>query len=114
VNSAVDDCQHDKGVGSIRLMMRLTHSVTAFLLFLALGGCGTLNVGDKCETYRSSDCKGDGAMCLAARPDNYCTIPCKAPTDCPAGFKCEPIVSTTLNGKGEKVHEKEVNVCVKP
>ena len=106
--------QRDEGVGSIRRMQRPIRSVVALLAFLVLGGCGTLNVGDKCETYRSSDCKGDGAMCLAARPDNYCTIPCKGPGECPAGFKCEPIVSTTLNGKGEKVNEKEVNVCVKP
>ena len=77
-------------------------------------GCENKKVGDACETYRSSECGGPGGACLAVTGSaNYCSHTCNAASDCPAGFKCADITSTTYDGKGEKKGEKAVKMCVK-
>ena len=90
---------------------------TAFASALFLGfiliACADKKVGDQCETYRSSECGGPGGTCLGNNSGNYCTITCSAGTDCPAGFKCGDVKSTTINGKGETKGETVVKMCLK-
>ena len=81
---------------------------------LAVLGCENKKVGDACETYRSSECGGPGGACLAVTgSSNYCSHTCNAPTDCPAGFKCGDITSSTYDSKGQKTSDKKVKMCVK-
>lgn len=84
----------------------VTASITLF-------ACADKKVGDACETYRSSECGGPGGTCLGASPTNYCTITCKAASDCPAGWKCDDVKSVSINGRGEKKGETVVKMCLK-
>lgn len=86
----------------------------AVLFFgLCLVACADKKVGDKCETYRSSECDGPGATCLGNSGGNYCSITCAASSECPSGFKCGDVTSTTINGSGVKKGEKVVKMCLK-
>ena len=80
---------------------------------LALLACDSKKVGDACETYRSSECGGTGGTCLGNNSGNYCTISCNAASECPSGWKCDGVKSTTINGKGETKGEKIVKMCLK-
>lgn len=97
------------------------HAARSSLSFfiLAIGicsvvGCDSKKVGDKCETYRSSECSGEGATCMGNNASNYCTVTCVADKDCPASWKCQETTSTTINGKGETKGEKKVKMCIRP
>ncbi len=74
-------------------------------------------VGDTCETYQSSACSGPGGACLASRGSagNYCSIECKAESECPSSWRCASISSETYSSKtGKKVAEEAVRMCVRP
>ncbi len=89
-------------------------TLLAAVITTASAGCTELKVGDKCETYRSSECGGPGGACLAVTGgSNYCSHTCNAPADCPSGFKCGDITSTTYDGKGANKGEKTVKMCVR-
>lgn len=97
--------------------------IAGFVLLLAIGGTVAAKleekkVGDACETYRSSECGGNGGACLSSSSGNYCSITCAADSECPSGFACAPITSTnykvdTSKGTTTKGEEKSVKMCVK-
>jgi hypothetical protein len=84
------------------------------LAVVVLAGCPDKKVGEACETYRSEECGGPGGACLAVTGgSNYCSHQCSVPTDCPTGFACKEITSTSYNGKGEKSGEKKIKMCTR-
>lgn len=97
--------------------------IGGFVLLLTVAGAVAAKmeekkVGDACETYRSSECGGNGGACLSSSTGNYCSVACAADNECPAGFSCAPITSTnfkvdTTKGTTTKSEEKIVNMCVK-
>jgi len=83
-------------------------------LALLIVACENRKVGEACVTYRSEECGGPGGACLAnSGSDGYCSHTCNGAPDCPNGFKCKDITSTSYNNKGEKTGEKKVKMCVK-
>jgi hypothetical protein len=88
--------------------------VALFGLCMTAVACESKKVGDACETYRSSECGGKDGTCLGSNAGNYCTVSCAAAKDCPAGWKCEPIKKTTINGSGQTKAETTVQMCIKP
>lgn len=86
----------------------------AFLVSVMALACEGKKVGEACETYRSSECGGPGGTCLAVTGSaNYCSHTCTAASDCPSGFRCEDVKSTTFSNKGEKKDEKQIKMCVR-
>jgi hypothetical protein len=63
----------------------------------------------------NNDCKGNlwgkmGSQCLDDGYGSYCTVPCKAVGDCPAGWTCETVTMTENN-----VETGDTNsVCARP
>lgn len=93
---------------------KLVSLAAVISLVASVLACETKKVGDACETYRSSECGGKDGTCMGSNKGNYCTVSCAGDKECPAGWKCEGITQTTINGKGEKKGEKTVQMCVKP
>jgi hypothetical protein len=82
---------------------------------LVLVGCATKKVGDACVTYQASECGGPGGTCLGiSGTDGYCSITCKSAAECPKGWKCESVKSTTVNVKtGETKMGEGPSMCIK-
>ena len=95
--------------------------IGVFLVLLAIGGviasmASAKKVGDPCETYQSSDCSGPGATCLTTKAGNYCSITCKADSECPTSFKCVSVTSETYavnGGTTTKTASESVKMCTK-
>ena len=72
-------------------------------------------VGEKCETYQSSECPGPGGNCLVTKGGQYCTIECTDTNACPSGWACKSVSAETYSGKtGQKTAEKEIRMCIRP
>ena len=59
------------------------------------------------------DCKGMDAVCVIGDDNTkYCTVPCTAPTDCPAGYTCGTVGVTNVSGTGEMTAAGTENLCL--
>jgi hypothetical protein len=96
--------------------------VAVFVALLSIAGfvaakLEAIEPGGSCENSSQRDsCSGPGAACISAdKGDDYCSIECKAGSECPSGMKCEEIASETYSAKdGAKVKTEKVKMCVKP
>jgi hypothetical protein len=96
--------------------------IAVFVALLSIAGfvaakLEAIEPGGSCENSSQRDsCSGPGAACISAdKGDDYCSIECKATSDCPASMTCEDIESETYSAKdGAKVKTEKVKMCVRP
>ena len=99
-------------------------AIAVFVALLSVAGIvasklEAIPVGGSCANSSQRDsCSGPDAACITVGPGNdgnYCSISCKATSDCPGNMKCEAIESETYSAKdGAKVKTETVKMCVKP
>ena len=96
-------------------------AVAIFVALLSIAGVvvsklEAIEVGGSCANSSQRDsCSGPDASCITSDAGNYCSISCKAKSDCPSSMKCEEIESDTYSAKdGTKTKTEKVKMCVKP
>jgi hypothetical protein len=82
--------------GSIVGMTRPASLLIALWLLVAALGCGGAELGESCDDEGSTDECVDDAVCTNEDQGAACRALCDIKEDCPAGYDCNGVSSTSL------------------